>query len=130
MNLMEVVSAANGLIKGSADYSWECFGTEARYLDIGNEETGHLASAIFDINDGTVYAVEIFLKSESVAFRWVDDRYYDLFLKECSENSVNASIAFDTVKFQKISETEALIVIDELTKEFRSELPEEEDDIT
>ncbi len=37
MNLMEVVSAANGRVKGAADYNWECFGDTARYLDIGSE---------------------------------------------------------------------------------------------
>lgn len=128
MNLMEVVSAANGRVKGAADYTWECFGDTARYLDIGNDETGQQASVIFDTDDGTVYAMEIFLPDNDAAFRWVDDRYLDLFVKECLNNDVDPEIAFGQTKFQMISEIEALMVLDELTKNTDQPLPEEEDD--
>lgn len=128
MNLMEVVSAANGRVKGAADYTWDCFGDTARYLDIGDEETGQQASVIFDTDDGTVYAVEIFLPQASAAFRWIDDRYADLFIKECMMNNVDHTVAFENVKFQDISSTEALVVLDELTRNDDQELTEEEDD--
>jgi hypothetical protein len=130
MNLMEVVSAANGRVKGAADYNWECFGDTARYLDIGSEETGQQASVIFDTDDGTVYAMEIFLPSDNVAFRWIDDRFVDLFVKECLSKDVDPDIAFGTARFQPISEAEALMVLDELTKNPNQELPEEDDDDT
>lgn len=128
MNLMEVVSASNGRVKGAADYTWECFGSTARYLDIGNDEVGQQASVIFDTDDGTVYAVEIFLKEHDTAFRWVDDRYLDLFLNECAEYQIDPEVAFDNVRFQFISDTEALIVLDEITKGPEQNLPEEEED--
>lgn len=130
MNLMEVISAANGRVKGATDYLWECFGDTARYLDIGNDETGQQASVIFDTDDGTVYAMEIFLPDNEIAFRWVDERYWDLFISECLENDVDPAIAFGQTKFQMISETEALMVLDELTKNPDQTLPEEDDDDT
>lgn len=124
---MEVVSAANGRVKGAAEYTWDCFGDTARYLDIGNDETGQQAAVIFDTDDGTVYAMEIFLPNENVAFRWIDERYTDLFVKECTTRDINPNLAFGSVGFQEISETEALMVLDELTKDPNQELPEEED---
>jgi hypothetical protein len=133
MNLMEVVSAANGQIKGTADYTWKCFGDSARYLDIGNDDTGQQASVIFDTDDGTVYAMEIFLPAQSTAFRWIDERYADLFVKECMIKSIDPNIAFDRVRFQEMTSTEALMTLDELTKNYAQVLPddgeEEEDEV-
>ena len=129
MNLMEIVSAANGRGKGAADYEWECFGDTARYLDIGNEDVGQQAAVIFDTDDGTVYAMEIFLPQAPAAFRWIDERYADLFIKECMMRNVDPNIAFDSVIFQNISSTEALVVLDELTKS-DDQLVEEDDDLT
>lgn len=129
MNLMEIVSAANGRVKGAADYEWECFGDTARYLDIGNEDVGQQAAVIFDTDDGTVYAMEIFLPQAPAAFRWIDERYADLFIKECMMRNVDPNIAFDSVIFQNISSTEALVVLDELTKS-DDQLVEEDDDLT
>lgn len=125
---MEVISAANGRVKGSADYTWRCFGDASRYLDIGNEESGQQASVIFDTDDGTVYAMEIFLLQGTTAFRWLDDRYTDLFLKECSERNVDPSWAFDNVKFQNITSVEALMVLDEITKDLDQVTQQEDDD--
>lgn len=125
---MEVISAANGRVKGAADYTWECFGDNARYLDIGNDETGQQASVIFDTDDGTVYAMEIFLPKGAAAFRWLDDRYADLFFKECSEKNVDSMTAFDNVKFQNITNTEALMVLDEITKDPDQVIQQEDDD--
>lgn len=128
---MEVVSAANSRIKGAADYTWSCFGDTARYLDIGNEESGQQASAIFDTDDGSVYAIEIFLPEENIAFRWLDERYADLFIKECISKNINHEIAFGSVRFQSITEAETLMILDELTKNpDQTSLDEKDDDPT
>lgn len=128
MNILEVVTAANGLVKGSAAYSWNCFGNNARYIDIGNAEIGQVASAIFDSDNGVVFAVELFYPPERRAWRWIDDRYYDDFIEECYNKNVNYKIAYDTVQYEDIESNDILIGLSELTENAVEVAPDEEED--
>jgi hypothetical protein len=128
MNLLEVLASANGKVKGAAEYVWDCFGADAMYLDIGTEDLGHLASVIFDSDDGTVYAVEMFLPQERRAWRWIDERFQDLYLEACQANGVNPRVAFDTVLFETITPVELLTVLNELTADPNLQFEEDEDD--
>lgn len=130
MNLLEVLASANGQVKGSADYVWNCFGPDAMYLDIGNKDLGHLASVIFDSDDGTVYALEMFLPQERRAWRWIDERFEDLYLEECQSNAVNPRVAYDTVLFEQLHPAEMLAMLNELTADPNLKFDEEgeEDD--
>jgi len=128
MNLLEILTSANGKVKGSAEYVWDCFGPDAMYLDIGTEELGHLASVIFDSDDGTVYAVEMFLPQEQKAWRWIDERFQDLYIDVCQENGVNPRVAFDTVLFENITPVELLTMLNELTADPNLEFEEDEEE--
>lgn len=130
MNLLEVLTAVNGQVKGAADYSWNCFGPDAKYLDVGNDNLGHVASMIFDSDDGTVYAIEMFLPEERKAWRWIDERFYDFYLEECQENGVNPRVAFDNVPFENISPIEILVLLSELTADPNVTFEESDNDIT
>jgi hypothetical protein len=122
MNLSEIVACVNNKIKGTALYDWECFGPDARYFEVGTEQFEHLASVIFDFEDGTVYAVELFLPPERKAWRWVDDRFFDLYLQECIENGVNPNIAYDNVRFDPVNASELMLMLYELTKDFDDDI--------
>lgn len=130
MNLLEVLTSVNGQVKGAAEYVWDCFGPNAHYLDVGNEKLGHLASVIFDSDDGVVYAIEMFLPSERRAWRWVDPRFYDSFLESCQLNRVNYKIAYDSVEFEDADPIELIAVLNELTQDptIKFEEDDEEDD--
>lgn len=128
MNILEVVTAANGLVKGGAEYTWTCFGNNARYIDLGNDDIGQVASVIFDSDDGTVYAVEIFYPPERKAWRWVDDRYYDAFIEECRYNEINYKIAYDTVQYEDIAANDVIIGLNQLTENAVEVVPEDEED--
>ena len=130
MNLLEVLASANGQIKGSTEYVWDCFGPNAMYLDIGNSKLGHLASIIFDSDDGTVYALEMFLPQERRAWRWIDERFEQLYLDACVENGVNPRVAYDTVLFEQAHPAELLSTMNDLTADpnLKFEEDEEEDD--
>jgi hypothetical protein len=117
MNLLEILSCVNKKVKGTTTYNWKCFGDNARYLEIGNEKIEHIASVIFDYDDGTVYAIEMFLPPARKAWRWVDERFYDLFLQECTEQQVNPDIAYDNVKFEFVDPSELMLMLYEITKD-------------
>ena len=99
-------------------------------MDVGNEKLGHLASVIFDSDDGVVYAIEMFLPSERRAWRWVDPRFYDSFLESCQLNRVNYKIAYDSVEFEDADPIELIAVLNELTQDptIKFEEDDEEDD--
>jgi hypothetical protein len=128
MNILEVVTAANGLVKGGADYDWQCFGPNARYIDIGNDQIGQVASVIFDSDDGTVYAVELFYPPERKAWRWVDDRYYDAFIEACHYNDINPRFAYESVQYEDIGPNDVIVGLGELTEGAVEIIPEEDDD--
>ena len=128
MNLLEVLASANGQVKGATDYIWDCFGPDAMYLDIGNDTLGHIASVIFDSDDGTVYAFEMFLPQERKAWRWLDERYQDLFLEACQANGVNPRVAYDNVSFEATSGVELLAMLNELTADPNLKFEEDDDD--
>ena len=128
MNLLEVLASANGQVKGATDYVWDCFGPDAMYLDIGNDDLGHIASVIFDSDDGTVYAFEMFLPQQRRAWRWLDERYQDLFLEACQNNGVNPRIAFDNVPFELTTPAELLAMLNELTADPNLKFEEDDDD--
>jgi len=130
MNLLEVLTAVNGQVKGAADYDWNCFGPDAKYLDVGNDKLGHVASMIFDSDDGTVYAIEMFLADERKAWRWIDERFYDFYLEECQVHGVNPRVDFDNVPFQNISPIEILMLLSELTADPNIQFDEADNDIT
>lgn len=111
MNLLEVIAISNGKVKGAAEYQWNCFGEDAYYMDIGSEEQGHLASCIYDSDDGSVYALELFSPGSRQAWRWIDPRFADFFYEECYENRVNPNVAYDTVPFQPVSDSEAMRIL-------------------
>lgn len=128
MNLLEVLASANGQVKGATDYVWDCFGPDAMYLDIGNDDLGHIASVIFDSDDGTVYAFEMFLPQQRRAWRWLDERYQDLFLEACQNNGVNSRVAFDNVPFELTTPAELLAMLNELTADPNLKFEEDDDD--
>lgn len=128
MNILEVIASANGLVKGGANYDWQCFGPNAKYIDIGNDIIGQVASVIFDSDDGTVYAVELFYPAEERAWRWVDERYYDSFIEECYHNDVNPKFAYGTVQYEDIGPNDVIVGLNELTEDAVEIIPEDEED--
>jgi hypothetical protein len=128
MNLLEVISLANGKVKGAAEIQWQCFGEDAYYMDIGSEEQGQIASAIYDSDDGSVYVLELFNVAARRAWRWIDPRYADLFLEECREQRTNPNIAYDTVLFTSVSDSQALQLLSSLAGTPEPVDQEQEDD--
>lgn len=127
MNLLEVLTAAHSKVIGASYYNWLCFGPNAMYIDIGDDALGHIASIIFDNDDGTVYAVELFVTSHRKAWRWIDDRYAAVFVETCEQQGVNLRVAYDNVAFESIEPNDLLFTLNELTKDPNAVVEEEEE---
>lgn len=128
MNILEVATLSNNQIKGAAEYKWNCFGDDSYYLDIGTDEQGQTASCIFDSDNGTVYALELFDAGSRQAWRWIDPRFSDLFFSECYDQDINPDIAFNNVRFTSVSSSEALQILSKLSGQPKPIDDEEDDD--
>lgn len=114
MNILEVYSAANSHITSAIEYDWQCFGSDAKLLQIV-DDNGPVGNCVFDATTGEVFAVELVDVANSYACRWISKEYASAFVKECTANLVNPDIAFDGCRFQTISASDMLIRINQVT---------------
>lgn len=114
MNLNEVVNAAHSKLGGSAPFTWQCWGTNAQYLELVNRGQ-QIGSCVFDRDSGAVYAVEIFDQADRMAWRWVDPRSYDDWILEAKANNVDLTYAWEDVKFQELTDLQTLVLLDRMT---------------
>ncbi len=112
MHLSEFLTAAQFKVSGGTEYCWECFGPNARFLDVAEDK----AACIFDAVTQKVYAVEVFTETDQ--YRWVDPEYSPSFIAECVLRNVDYTIAFDSVRFTEISSiTEILTLLSQVSVE-------------
>lgn len=112
MNFAEFFTAANGNITGGAPYEWNCFGTNAHFVEFGiNGEV----QCIIDTKTQAIYAIEIFDEEAMSASRWINPDFKQEFLIECAKHSVDPAEAFDGVLFEDITYHEALMRANAIT---------------
>ena len=93
MNLLEAIESLEGKITGGSEHQWDCYGSNARYLDFESEHAH--ASLIFDAVNQTVYVAEINDKDDKFAYRWQNPEFKDKYLNECKERNVDPNKAWD-----------------------------------
>lgn len=82
---------------GGSPYQWNCFGSDARWLD--SEEETYSASIVFDGNDQTVYIAEVCDYINNRAYRLIHPDYKSVHDDEAKERSVNTLQAWDNVDY-------------------------------
>lgn len=80
---------------------WECFGTDARYLDSEHPDEFQ-ASIIFGGPDRTVFICELFDYVNNRAYRWVNPDYQEAHDKEAKKRKVDVEVAWEGVNFNEI----------------------------
>lgn len=113
MNLLEVATAANNFINGATEFNWKCFGENCVYLSFGDSET-HLGSCVFDTDTETVHAIELYLKEDGVAYRWIDPDKEAAFIEDCTANDIDPYEAWEGVRYTKASQTDSLAILSRL----------------
>ena len=102
ITLEEFVKAIDYKITGGSEYGWQCFGPDARYLDSNDDESinsTYSASAIFDIKNQTVYAVEVWDYVNSREYRWINPAYYKAFVDESREREIDPRESLDNRRY-------------------------------
>ena len=96
--LKNYLEAIEYKITDGTDYGWQCYGSNARYLDSYKEDQ-YSVSAIFDSEDQYVYAVELWDYVNNREYRWQDPDYKEAFLEEAKERDIDPKESLDTSKF-------------------------------
>lgn len=116
MNLNEITNAAHSQLGGSTEFTWECWGTNAQYIEIVNQDE-QIGSCVFDRVSGVVFAVELFDTIDQMAWRWLDPAFEEAFRYEAKVREQDVNTAWDHVQFQDITDTQILLLLDKMTND-------------
>lgn len=84
-------------ITGGSEYQWECFGTEARYLD-SEFPNRYSASIVFDTQTQVVYEATVCDYKADRAYRWINPDFKSKFENEGLNRGCRDQ-AWDTVGY-------------------------------
>lgn len=103
MSVMEkFLKAIEYKISGGSEFTWECFGPFARYLDCSDSEGSDgtfSVSAIFDSEDQTVYCIEAWDYINDREYRWVNPEFKEAYKNEAHDRDVSANESIDNREF-------------------------------
>lgn len=101
ITLKDYIEAIEYRITEGSEFSWKCYGPNARYLDCSGPELNQDYSihAVFDSKDQTVYAIEAWDYRNNREYRWINPEYVSEHRKECKKNNIDPSETFDGNKF-------------------------------
>jgi hypothetical protein len=100
--MKEFLEAINYQITGGSDYSWDCFGKNARYLDSNDSEGAngtYSITAVFDSKTQHVYCVEAWDYITDREYRWIDPEFKKAHDKNAKRMSVIADESMDGRKY-------------------------------
>ena len=110
MNIHEVLAAGQNQIQGGSPYLWACFGQSAHLVLLGQAQ-GRNATAVFDRDSGTVFAVELFDQDQNRAWHWIDQLWIEPYLAECAERAVDPDEAYDDVLFEWLDNPQLVLAM-------------------
>lgn len=96
--LKNYLEAIEYKITDGTDYGWQCYGSNARYLDSYKEDQ-YSVGAIFDSQDQFVYAIELWDYQNNREYRWQHPDYKQAFLNEAKEREIDPTESLDNSKF-------------------------------
>ena len=112
-NVIAVLDAARYRIAGVEDYCWNCYGKNARFIDIEVPLSVGEAHAIVDTKDGRVFeitACDYRLPRDQQAYRWISPTYRRALLDEAIKRDCDSAVvvAWDDTKWVHVPMTSVL----------------------
>jgi hypothetical protein len=97
ITLKEWMELVDYRITGGSEFQWDCFGSDARYLDCDDNHAS--TSVIFDSVDQTVYQVTVYDYERNRAYRMINPDYKLGHADEAAGRDVESDQAWDEVKY-------------------------------
>lgn len=98
MLLKDYLEAIQFKISGGSEYSWDCFGPNARYLDCVDNELSdgrYSINAVFDSETQDVYAMELWDYENHREYRWINPDYRTEHDAECQRRDIDPNESLD-----------------------------------
>jgi len=110
ITLKDYLEAIDFKITGGSDYSWKCFGENARYLDCDSPELNvYSVNCVFDSVDQTVYTVEAWDYANDRVYRWIHPAYIKKHMKACAKHGVDVYSACDSMNYTDLDVAEDIL---------------------
>jgi hypothetical protein len=124
MNLRQIIKACGYRVSDGSAYGWQCYGSNARYMDFVDRDQQPYASVVFDIMDQTVYEISLSVPGyETQAFVWRDPAHEKKYLKECKKRGVDPNNAWDDVDYVAVDESTILEYARDIGDTYYDDLP-------
>lgn len=102
ITVKEYLEAINYRITGGSEFQWQCFGSNARYLDCDDgdfRDCKFSINAVFDTVTQEIYTIETWDYLADRAYRWISPDYRKAYKKACKKKGVDFEEASDEMKF-------------------------------
>lgn len=86
-------------ITGGSTYGWDCFTSDARWLDADDEDQKYSASIVFGGPDYTVFVAEVHDYTNNRSYRLINPDYRDSYLQACQDKDIDPDVASDDLRF-------------------------------
>lgn len=98
ISLQKAIEISNYHITGGADFLWNCFGENSRWIDFQNDDKVNY-SIVFDTVTQTVYKAVITDYEKDNNYLIVNPDYMDSYVNEAKSKNVEYDCAYDDVKY-------------------------------
>jgi hypothetical protein len=123
MNLLEIISACQARVTGGTEYQWQCYGSNARYMDFADQDGTECISAIFDAINQTVYELHLHVPGYDQAFVWRNPDFESSYVAECIHRKMEPNVAYDSVKYIPVDAETALQYTKDIVGTYYDNLP-------
>lgn len=98
ITIKDFTEAVKYKITGGAEYQWQCFGPNARYLDADSLDD-YSASIVFDSETQEVYIAEVWDYKKYRQYKLINPAYKEKYIAESNERGVEYDMALENAKF-------------------------------
>ena len=123
MTLHEVMIAAKSRVCGGTEYQWQCYGSNARYIDFSDTDGTEYSSVVFDTKTQTVYELAVIVPGYDQAFVWRNPDFENSYLSECQTRNIEPNTAWDDVMYEVVDEKTILEYIKDVGETYYDNLP-------
>lgn len=112
VTLQDFIEAIQFKITGGSEFTWTCFGPNARYLDSNDDDSSdstYSVNAIFDSVNQTVYSVEAWDYTNNREYRWLNPDFKSMFDNEASERGIDPAESLDGRRYIDLDVAEDIL---------------------
>ena len=95
MKIDELLRVAKYQIVDSTPYEWECFGSNARFLDLDTPASKMNIVCIFDTETEELYSLELYDYAQEHFYRWIAEDSLNAVIAEHANRGFDFTTAFD-----------------------------------